>query len=429
MRKFVNELPGLGAGAANNLGQYIPVAVPDTTTYPRPLRLVVDSLTITRFAGRVYRADALRPAPDHAARLPAGQLAGAPPNYLGPAIVAQKDRPVRILFRNLLPTGAGGNLFIPVDSTVMGSGPTPEGHMLAMTETFPFDDPQNPPCSGPGKDALVAQGLCFADNRAIIHLHGGISPWISDGTPHQWITPAGENTAYPQGTSVRPVPDMADDGNPTDGEMTFYYTNQQSARLMFYHDHAWGITRLNVYAGMAAPYIIQDATEQALVDGGIIPGPEATIPLVVQDKTFVPNDAQLALQDETWDTARWGGEGSLWVPHVYSPAQNPGDASGVNEYGRWAYGPWFWPPTNSIDHGPIDNPYFDPACDPDLTWCEPPLMPGTPYNSMGMESFNDTPVINGTAYPTLTVDPQGLPLPHPQRGQRPLLQPVALPGG
>lgn len=33
-------------------------------------------------------------------------------------------------------------------------------------------------------------------------------------------------------------------------------------------------------------------------------------------------------------------------------------------------------------------------------------MPGTPYNSMGMESFNDTPVVNGTAYPTLTVDPK-----------------------
>ena len=33
-------------------------------------------------------------------------------------------------------------------------------------------------------------------------------------------------------------------------------------------------------------------------------------------------------------------------------------------------------------------------------------MPGVPYNSMGMESFNDTPVINGTAYPTLTVDPK-----------------------
>ncbi len=398
IKKFVNELPGLGAGAANNLGQYIPVAVPDTTTYPGTDYYEIELVEYTEQMHSDLPPTTLR----------GYRQAGGPANYLGPAIVAQKDRPVRILFRNLLPTGAGGNLFIPVDSTVMGSGMTPAGHEWVMMN--PEVDPQNPMCSGPGKDALVAQGLCYADNRAIIHLHGGISPWISDGTPHQWITPAGENTGpnggYPQGTSVRPVPDMNDSGNPTDGEMTFYYTNQQSARLMFYHDHAWGITRLNVYAGMAAPYIIQDATEQALVDGGIIPGPNETIPLVVQDKTFVPNAAQLALQDETWDTARWGGEGNLWVPHVYSPAQNPGDASGVNEYGRWAYGPWFWPPTNSIENGPIDNPYFDPACDPDLTWCEPPLMPGVPYNSMGMESFNDTPVINGTAYPTLTVEPQ-----------------------
>jgi FtsP/CotA-like multicopper oxidase with cupredoxin domain len=314
---------------------------------------------------------------------------------------------VRILFRNLLPTGEGGNLIIPVDSTVMGSGMTPAGHEWMMMNPEEVD-PQNPMCSGPDKAMMVAQGLCFADNRATLHLHGGISPWISDGTPHQWITPANENTPYPEGVSVRPVPDMADDddGDPTDGEMTFYYTNQQSARLMFYHDHAWGITRLNVYAGEAAPYIIQDATEQALVDGGIIPGPEATIPLVVQDKTFVPNMEQLMEQDETWDVARWGGEGSLWIPHVYSPAQNPGDASGVNEYGRWAYGPWFWPPTNGIEYGPIDNPYFDPGCDPDEMWCEPPLMPGVPFNSMGMESFNDTPVVNGTAYPTLTVDPK-----------------------
>jgi len=186
--------------------------------------------------------------------------------------------------------------------------------------------------------------------------------------------------------------------------MTFFYTNQQSARLMFYHDHAWGITRLNVYAGEAAPYIITDATEQALLDAHLIPADQ--IPLVVQDKTFVPNDAQLMMQDETWDTARWGGEGSLWVPHVYSPAQNPGDASGVNAFGRWAYGPWFWPPTNNVENGPMPNPYYDPACDPDLGWCEPPLMPGVPYLSMGMESFNDTPVVNGTVYPTLTVDPK-----------------------
>ena len=52
--------------------------------------------------------------------------------------------------------------------------------------------------------------------------------------------------------------------DPGPGAQTFFYTNQQSARLMFYHDHAWGITRLNVYAGKAAGYLISDAAEKAL---------------------------------------------------------------------------------------------------------------------------------------------------------------------
>jgi FtsP/CotA-like multicopper oxidase with cupredoxin domain len=392
MRKFVDELPGLGAGAANDLGQYIPVAVPDTTTYPGSDYYVIELGQYTEQMHSDLPATTLR-------GYRQANMGGTPYNYLGPAIVATRDRPVRILFRNLLPTGEGGNLFIPVDSTVMGSGMTAEGHMLDPTTM----DPQNPMCSGPDKAMMVASGHCYAENRATLHLHGGVSPWISDGTPHQWITPAGQNTPYPEGVSVVNVPDMA---TPGPGEMNFYYSNQQSARLMFYHDHAWGITRLNVYAGEAAPYIITDETEQALLNGGLIPGAADTIPLVIQDKTFVPGPEQLALQDETWDTARWGGEGGLWVPHVYSPAQNPGDSEGVNQYGRWAYGPWFWPPTSNIEHGPIDNPYFDPNCDPDAGWCEPPLMPGVPYLSMGMESFNDTPVVNGTAYPTLTVQPK-----------------------
>lgn len=395
MRKFVDGLPGLGAGAANNLGQYIPVAVADTTTYPGTDYYVIE---LVEYAEQMHSD--LPPTTLRGYRQEGGEA-----HYLGPAIVAQKDRPVRILFRNLLPTGAGGNLFIPTDTTVMGSGMTAAGHEFMMANPGMLD-PQNPMCSEADpmmKAQMVADGHCYAENRATLHLHGGISPWISDGTPHQWITPASENTPYPEGVSVRDVPDMP---APGPGEMTFFYTNQQSARLMFYHDHAWGITRLNVYAGEAAPYIITDDTEAALVAGGIIPGPESTIPLVVQDKTFVPNDAQLMMQDETWDTARWGGEGSLWVPHVYSPAQNPGDASGVNEFGRWAYGPWFWPPTNNIEYGPVDNPYFDPLCDPDVQWCEPPLMPGVPYLSMGMESFNDTPVVNGTAYPTITLEPK-----------------------
>lgn len=79
---------------------------------------------------------------------------------------------------------------------------------------------------------------------------------------------------------------MGDSGNPADGEMTFYYTNQQSARLMFYHDHAWGITRLNVYAGMAAPTSSRARPNRRWSTAGTIPGAADTIPLVIQDKTF-----------------------------------------------------------------------------------------------------------------------------------------------
>jgi len=183
--------------------------------------------------------------------------------------------------------------------------------------------------------------------------------------------------------------------------------------LMFYHDHAWGITRLNVYAGEAAGYLIQDPTEQALVANGTIPADQ--IPLVIQDRTFVPDDAQLALQDPTWDAARWGTKGNFWYHHVYMPAQNPGDPSGMSAYGRWMYGPWFWPPAGDVKHGPIANPYYDPSCNLDdpATWtyqtdpfCEPQLMPGTPNISVGMEQFNDTPIVNGTAYPTVTLQPK-----------------------
>jgi FtsP/CotA-like multicopper oxidase with cupredoxin domain len=418
IRKFVDTLPGLTAANANNLGKYIPVAVPEVRTYngieadyyeiavvqyeekfhsdlpPTLLRGYVQVSTTAVPGEGVQLTNTLL---DGTVVNITGFLGVTPPHYLGPTIVATKDRPVRIKFYNLLPTGVDGNLFIPVDTTVMGSGMGQYAVEDPLTA-----NPQIPMC-----DMETITDDCYTENRATLHLHGGITPWISDGTPHQWITPANELTAYPEGVSVVPVPDMLDDtGNPNDGVMTFYYTNQQSARLMFYHDHAWGITRLNVYAGEAAPYIITDATEQALLTAGLIPDADSTIPLVIQDKTFVPNVVQMSEEDETWDYTRWGDTGDLWLPHVYSPAQNPGDSSGVNQFGRWAYGPWFWPPTIGIDNGPIPNPYFDANCNPDVQWCEPEMMPGVPFNSMGMEAFMDTPVVNGTAYPTLEVDPK-----------------------
>jgi FtsP/CotA-like multicopper oxidase with cupredoxin domain len=338
-----------------------------------------------------------------------------PPQYLGPTILATRDRAVRIIFRNLLPTGVAGNLFLPVDSTIMGSGMDPTmGGTVPVDNGTVLDEVRNPICGEIDPMTGAKPMGCFSENRATLHLHGGVTPWISDGTPHQWITPAGEDTTYPEGVSVQNVPDMDLCGANNDGCQTFYYTNQQSARLMFYHDHAWGITRLNVYAGEAAGYLITDPTEQKLMaPGGALAGLGYGLPLIIQDKTFV--SANIATQDPTWDASRWGGEGNLWAPHVYMPAQNPGSPTGVSMFGRWMYGPWFWPPATNVPYQPIDNPYYDSTCDLSnpATWqyqadpfCEPEFIPGTPNISVGMEAFNDTPVVNGTAYPTITLDPK-----------------------
>jgi FtsP/CotA-like multicopper oxidase with cupredoxin domain len=441
IKKFFDALPGLGSSAANKLGQYLPIAKPDTATFASAdyyvialvqhrekmssslpatlLREYVQLSTSVTPGAHVALSNDLKGGGSTPALMPDGSQAYGVdnPHYLGPVISATRDRAVRIVFYNLLPKGTEGDLFLPTDSTVMGSGNGPDAMADTTDSGSVLDAARNPTCTEypKGRD-------CFKDTRATLHLHGGVTPWISDGTPHQWITPANEDTRYPQGISVQNVPDMIgatkpanvpDCSQPADGCQTFYYTNQQSARLMFYHDHAWGITRLNVYAGEAAGYLIGDSTEKKLVDSGTIPSDQ--IPLVIQDRTFVPQANQLAQQDPTWDSSRWGGYGNLWYHHVYMPAQNPGDPSGLSAFGRWMYGPWFWPPAKDAVHGPIDNPYYDPNCNLDdpSTWqyqtdpfCEPKQIPGTPNISVGMEQFNDTPVVNGTVYPTTTLDPK-----------------------
>ena len=362
IRKFVDSLAGLGAANANDLGQYMPVAVPDITTYPGSDYYEIE---LRQYTEKLHKD------------LPVTTLRGyvqvnttdpkvSKVNYLGPMIIASKDRPVRVKFTNKLPTGSGGDLFLPVDTTIMGAGTGPN----MGTENY-------------------------TQNRATLHLHGGVTPWISDGTPHQWITPAGEKTSYPTGVSVHNVPDMPDPGP---GSETFFYTNQESARLMFYHDHSYGITRLNVYAGEAAGYILRDKTEQDLIASGAIPATE--IPLIIQDKTFVPKDAQLGAEDPTWDKAKWGGLGNLWFPHVYMTNQNPTDITGANAMGRWDYGPWFWPPYTGLKHGTVPNPLYPSVVG------EPKENPGVPNISAVPEAYMDTPLVNGTAYPYLDVQPK-----------------------
>ena len=409
LRKFMDSLPGIGAGSriagsalgANNLGQYLPLATADTTTFPGcdyyEIALVDYNEKMhtdlpaagTKLRGYVQEVNG---------------VAIGTPQYLGPMILGTKDRPVRIKFTNRIATGIAGNLFLPVDGTMMGAGMGP------LTTA-------GAPC-----DPVAAGATCasYTQNRATLHLHGGLPPWISDGTALQWITPAGETTPYIKGASQQNVPDMwfnasgnvitACAGQPTcatpgattspAGVATFYWPNQQSGRLMFYHDHAVGMTSTDVYAGEAAAFLlVNPAEENALAATGVVPGTIGTtpdlahlIPLVIQDRTFVYDSTvtpvgvtadptrYTAVTDPLWDAVNWGPGGNFWFPHVYIPNQDPTSLSGANPLGRWDYGPWFWPVF------PVASPY-------------PPTVSHVP------EAFMDTPIVNGTAFPYLNVGP------------------------
>ncbi len=431
IRKFVDSVPGLGPSNANNLQHYIPIAVADNATYSGSDYFEIGLIEYTAKMHSDLNATTLRGyvqvetaanyyASNHIAltylngtpitNTTGGQVYAVDnPQYLGPIIIAQRDRPVRVKFTNYLPAGTNGSLFIPVDTTVMGAGE--------------YDINWDPVTKLNLGSNLMGN---FSQNRATLHLHGGTTPWISDGTQHQWTTPAGENTSYPKGVSVAYVPDMWFDNttgaivasgsvanatnNPGNGSLTFYYTNQQSARLMFYHDHAYGITRLNVYAGEAAAYLLQDTVETTMVNGGNITTATGTnitvaagtipadqIPLVIQDKAFLPGLSQLTAEDPTWPIAINSSRSDFWFPHVYMTNQNPYDISGANPVGRWDYGPWFLPAamTNAsgLVHGPVPNPLYG------NTPQEGPVNPGIPNPSIVPEAFVDTPIVNGNAYP------------------------------
>ncbi|WP_091435588.1 hypothetical protein [Micromonospora yangpuensis] len=384
LRKFVDALPLPGPHGRNALGGHLPVAMPDTITYPGcdyyeiglqeyRQRLHRD-LPTTRLRG--YRQ--LNLGTD-----PTGHNTLTPPDrpYLhGPLIAARRGRPVRVKFINQLPTGRAGDLFLPVDPSVAGAGTGPLG--------------------GPAP---------YPQNRAVPRLQGALTGWTSAGNPLHWVTPAGEITPYPTGVGLTHVPDMPPPGA---GATTLYYPNDQSGRLMWLHDNTLGLARLTVYSGQLAPYLLTDPAEDQLVADGVLPTEQ--LPLIIQDKTFVPDDAQLAAEDPTWDRDRWGARGDLWHPHVYQPRQNPYHPSGGNRTGRWDYGPWSRPddrpgPPRDPSGGqrpdapaPVSNPHHDPVTAPD----EPPLTPGVPHPSAVPEAYGDTPVINGCAYPYLVVRPK-----------------------
>ncbi|MFZ0518685.1 MAG: multicopper oxidase domain-containing protein [Acidobacteriaceae bacterium] len=106
-------------------------------------------------------------------------------------------------------------------------------------------------------------GRDVPDVRSVVHLHGGKTPPESDGYPEEWYVP-GESRTY-------------------------YYPNEQKPALLWYHDHAMGITRLNIYAGLLGLHVIRDQAERQLN----LPDGEYEIPLVLFDR-HIQLDGQLS---------------------------------------------------------------------------------------------------------------------------------------
>ena len=322
LRKFVTSLPGLGPSAKNEIGQYIPLATKHSINFAGR---ATDLYNVAVTQGNELMHPDLPGKTDFFGYM---DLFSLDRKYLGGAIVAQRGTPVLLSVTNLMPS----KHILPVDPTIMAG---PNGLMVGDLPT----------------------------NRIATHLHGGLTPWFSDGTPFQWFTPTGQH-----GSSFMNVP-----GFPAlPGTGTYYYPNETSSRLVWYHDHAIGITRLNAYAGIASAYIIVDDFETGLVSSGLLPD-LVGIPLVIQDKGFVPRN--ILRQDPTW---RWGDPGDLWYPHDYEVNTFAGGTG--NPKGRWEWGPTSDPPSQGTS----------------------PL----PRVSAIPEAFFDTIVINGGVYPKVSVAPK-----------------------
>lgn len=144
--------------------------------------------------------------------------------YPGPTIETRTGETLHVKWINHLPV----DHFLPVDPALHDSGPTKP------------------------------------EVRTVVHLHGANVAPDSDGHPEAWFS---RNYAQVGDKFSRQV---------------YLYPNDQQATTLWYHDHALGITRLNVYAGLAGFYLIHDSKEEDLD----LPKGKYDIPLMIQDKTF-----------------------------------------------------------------------------------------------------------------------------------------------
>jgi len=195
-------------------------------------------------------------------------------SFPGPTIVAQRNVPLRVKWVNNLVNPYLQKL-LTVDQTLHWADPLGTTHNnMCMMHPVPLPSACGQPYTGPVP--------------TVVHLHGGEVEAPSDGHPEAWFTPCLEYKG------------------PTFRKTKFIYHNRQEATTLWYHDHALGTTRLNVYAGLAGFYFLRDwwdatnnpnGTERPDLPGGPLDSdPKYEVEIVIQDRMF-DTDGQLFFPD------------------------------------------------------------------------------------------------------------------------------------
>lgn len=156
-------------------------------------------------------------------------------------------------------------------------------HFLPVDPTLHWANPNNMPMHPQEPWPVFPPGFKEAQYPVptVTHLHGGLVQSDSDGHPDAWFT---HNRKH----------------GPSFTSSTYIYPNSQEATTLWYHDHALGITRLNVYAGLAEFYLLRDgkAGKKQFSEKRLdLPSGDYEIPLLIQDKMF-NTDGSLLFNNE-----------------------------------------------------------------------------------------------------------------------------------
>jgi len=188
------------------------------------------------------------------------KVGGAPQYYPGFTVEAQKGTATAVTYTNNLGTATVPPIlqrYITMDQTLIWANP------LGLLANNPA---RFAPYSGP--------------QPVVPHLHGGEVRSDSDGGPDEWWTPGGE------GILSTPTAPGGIRG-PGYYKNIFDYPNAQEAATIWFHDHALGVTRTNVYAGIAAFWFIRDQFDTGTAGTGLnLPAGPQEIEVVFQDRQF-----------------------------------------------------------------------------------------------------------------------------------------------